>query len=110
VAKCSYTPGTFRYRMTIQTLARVADGQGGFDLSWADGSDVWASIEPLKGYERFQAMQMQAPVTHRIVMRYRSDLTARDRLTFNSRTFVIKELLNVNEEQRYLQIKALEQQ
>jgi hypothetical protein len=41
-------------------------------------------------------------------MRYRT-LTTADRLVYGSRVFIIKEVLNVNEDSRFLQIKALEQ-
>ncbi|HEX4611487.1 MAG TPA: head-tail adaptor protein [Urbifossiella sp.] len=47
-------------------------------------------------------------MTHKITMRYRT-LTTADRLVYGSRVFIIKEVLNVNEDSRFLQIKALEQ-
>lgn len=110
VVDCTYLPGTFRFRMTIQTVSQSPDGQGGFTESWVDGSDVWASLEPLKGWERMQAMQMQTPVTHKIVMRYRTDIDTSARLKYGTRIFNIKEMLNIQENNRFLQIKALEQQ
>src|SRR4051794_1805977 len=99
-----------RFRLTVQSLSQTTDGQGGFTNTWADVADVWASLEPVKGYERYQAMQTQTPVTHKIILRYRSDVTTKHRLLYGSRVFVIKELLNVGEMNRFLQIKALEQQ
>lgn len=96
-------------RVTIQTASQSSDGQGGYTETWADGDTVWASIEPMKGWERMQAQQMQTPVTHKIVMRYRA-MTTKNRLKFGTRIFIIKELLNIDEESRFLQIKAMEQQ
>jgi SPP1 family predicted phage head-tail adaptor len=106
--KCEYLPATLRHRVTIQVNTPVSDGQGGFTESWADGATVYASIEPLKGYERFQGMQMQTPVTHKIVMRYRSDVTTASRIKFGTRVFCVQEVLNPAERNRYLQIKAVE--
>ena len=97
-----------KHRVTIQGPAKVSDDQGGFTESWEDGADVWASIEPLKGYEKFQAQQMQAPVTHRIVMRYRTDVTTASRLKHRDRVFWVKEVINRSEENRFLIIKAIE--
>jgi len=98
-----------KHRVTIQTVSRASDGQGGFTETWNDVTDVWVSIEPVKGWERYQAQQLETPVTHKIMMRYRS-LSTKDRLVYGARTFIIKEVLNVNEENRFLQIKAMEKQ
>lgn len=110
MGKCCYEAASLKHRVTLQSLARVSDGQGGYSESWTDVSDVWVSIAPMKGYERFQAMQMQTPVTHKIVMRYRSDVTTAHRLLYGSRVFALKEVLNRDEDSRFLDIKALEQQ
>jgi SPP1 family predicted phage head-tail adaptor len=95
-------------QVTIQNPVRVSDGQGGFTETFPDGATAYASIEPVKGYEKFQAMQMQAPVTHKIVMRYRTDVTTASRLKYGDRTFWVKEALNVDEESRFLAIRAEE--
>lgn len=97
-----------RHKLTIQTLSKVSDDQGGFTETWQDGADLWASIEPLKGYEKFQAQQMQVPVSHRITMRYRTDVTAASRLKHDGRVFWVKEVINRNEDNRFLIIKAIE--
>jgi SPP1 family predicted phage head-tail adaptor len=97
-----------RKRVTIQNSTTLSDGQGGFTETWVDGAVVWASLEPAKGYERFQAMQMQTPITHKIVMRYRTDVTTATRLKYENRIFWIQECLNVEERKRFLQITAVE--
>ena len=97
-----------KHRIELQEETKTPDGQGGFITAWATVATVWAGIEPAKGYERYQAQQIQVPVTHKITMRYRAVTTA-NRLVYGSRVFGIKEVLNVNEESRFLQIKAIEQ-
>ncbi len=99
---------SLKHRMELQSLTRAADNQGGWTETWATVATVWAGIEPVKGWERYQAQQIQVPVTHKITMRYRAVTTAQ-RLVYGSRIFGIKEVLNVNEESRFLQIKAIEQ-
>lgn len=110
MGNCTYLPGTMKHRVTLQSISRVSDGQGGYTESWTDVADLWASIEPVKGYEKYQAMQVQTPVSHKMVIRYRSGVTTKNRILYGSRVFDIKEVLNVNEDGRFLQIKALEQQ
>ena len=99
---------TFRKQVTIQNKVSVSDGQGGFTETWPDGSTVWASIEPLKSYERFQAMQMAVPETHRITMRYTDEVTEASRIRYGDRIFWVKETNDPEERQRFLIIKALE--
>ena len=80
-----------RHRIVIQSVSQSSDGQGGFTETWADGATVAASIDALKDrpFERFQAGQTQTPATHKIVMRYRSDLTTAKRVKFGTRIFAI---------------------
>lgn len=94
--------------MTIQTKTATSDGQGGFTETWTDGPTVYASVDPLKAYQRFQAMQMQIPVTHQIMMRYRPDITNEMRLKYEDRIFFVKEIINIEERGRFLSIKAIE--
>jgi SPP1 family predicted phage head-tail adaptor len=89
-------------------MSSVSDGQGGFTDTWNDVATVFASIEPVKGYERFQAMQMQTPITHKIVMRYRDDVTTASRFTLGARIFAAQEVINQDERSRFLLIKAVE--
>lgn len=101
---------SLRHRVTVQTRSQVSDGQGGFTDSWVDGVSLWCSIEPVKGYERFQAMQMQTPVTHKLTMRYNATVTTSCRLKFGDRIFSVVEVLNQEERDRWLIVKALERQ
>lgn len=105
---CSSIVASLKKRVTIQNVSRVADGQGGYTESWSNGATVWASVEPVKSYERFQAMQLAVPVSHKIMMRYTSALDETSRLKFGTRIFNVKEVINVNEDGRFLQIKATE--
>jgi SPP1 family predicted phage head-tail adaptor len=102
------TVATFRKRLVIQNKVTTSDGQGGSIETWPDGDTIWASVTPLKGYEKFQAMQMQTPNTHKIMTRYRDDITTASRLTLDGRIFWVKEVVNVEERNRFLQIQAIE--
>lgn len=97
-----------RHRVTIQSSTQAPDGQGGFTETWADGATVWCSITTLKAYQRFQAMQMQTPETHKIVTRYRDDVTTGSRLKFGDRIFWVQEVINVEMRNRFLEIKVNE--
>ncbi len=94
--------------MILQNVAFTSDGQGGQTETWTDTATIWAKIEPLKAWERMQAMQMQSPVTHKITIRYRSDVTSKSRIKFNDRIMWVKEVINKNEANTYLELKSIE--
>ncbi|MCU1327432.1 MAG: head-tail adaptor protein [Bryobacterales bacterium] len=97
-----------RHRVTLQSLTLASDGQGGFDETWDTVADLWAEIKPMNGWERMQGMQLETPVTHKVTIRYRNDITAKDRLLFGSRVLQIKELLNRDERNFWLDLKCQE--
>lgn len=101
---------TMDKRVVIQTSSTSGDGQGGITETWADGATVWASIEPLKGYEKFQAMQLETPCTHKVMMRYRDDVTTKIRLKFGTRVFNVKEATNLFEQKTWMRLLVLEMQ
>jgi SPP1 family predicted phage head-tail adaptor len=99
---------SLRHKVTLQTKTLTTDGQGGSTATWSDVTTLWCAIEPTKGYERYQAMQMQTPITHKITTRYAASVTTACRLKFGDRIFNVVEVINTEERNRFLIIKALE--
>ena len=68
-----------RERVTIQSETRNPDAAGGALVSWSalpHAPTAWARVEPLLGHEALQAMQLKAPISYRVTMRWRDDITA----------------------------------
>jgi len=105
-----FLPAKLNRRVELQAVTQTPDGQGGFTEAWVTAATLWAAIDPVKGYERYQAHQVQTPVSHKVTIRYRSGVTTKKRFLFGSRVFEIKEVLNQNEANEFLVIRALEQQ
>jgi SPP1 family predicted phage head-tail adaptor len=105
---CGFKPPAMDKRVVIQSRASASDGQGGYTETWTDTATVWASIKPAKGFERYQAMKLETPVTHEVVMRYRAGITTKNRLVYDERIFDLKEVLNLDEANAYLKMMALE--
>lgn len=97
-----------RQRLTLQEEVRTPDNAGGYVRSWKDVATLWAEIIPVSGRERFFAGKIESPATHRILMRYRSDITPAHRLVFEKRAFNIRHVANVGEENAMLEIMAEE--
>ena len=79
--------GDLRHRMTIQEASLVSDGLGGFVTTFADVSgmsNVPFALWPLKVDEKTAFMAVEATMTHRIRMRYRSGVTQKMRGVFGT--------------------------
>lgn len=60
--------------MVIQRLYGEPADFGDNVQEWRDLFSCWAALEPLGGDERVVAQQVEATVTHRVTIRYRSDI------------------------------------
>ena len=105
-----YSPPKLNKRVAVQAASTASDGQGGSTESWATETTISAAIEPLKAWEKYQAMQFQTPVTHKVTIRYLSGLTAKKRLLYGTRVLAIKEVIDVNEQHAFMELKVIEQQ
>ena len=97
-------------RVTVQTITRTSDNQGGFTEDWTNTKQIWAKIEPIKAYEKFQTMQMATPASHRVTIRYYRNLTTANRLLYDRRIFDIKEIINLDEDNSFMRLACMENQ
>jgi phage head-tail adaptor, putative, SPP1 family len=96
------TIGSMRQRVNIQTLAAnpVQEASGLRDL-YTTIATVWASVEPVSGNTEFASKQIGEEVTHRVVIRYRSDVTAENWISWRGRRFRIRKVRDLEERRRY---------
>lgn len=87
--------GRLRERVTIQTETVTRDASGEELRTWAEVATVWASVTPGASSERFLASagQRVAEVTHTVRIRFRSGLTPKMRLVWE--TTRILEIISV---------------
>lgn len=100
--------GAYRQRLYVQQETPVADSAGGNAMSWTTINTVWASVEPISGWERLQAGKLTGSITHRIRMRYDSTLTPDMRFVLGSRVFNIRAILNAQERNHSFEVLAEE--
>ncbi|MBI3440666.1 MAG: phage head closure protein [Proteobacteria bacterium] len=84
-------------RITLQEQVRTPDGGGGFTVTWqniATVPEVYAAIVPLSGAEQLRHHQLEASVTHRITLRYRSDVTTAMRIVHDTTVYHITAVID----------------
>ncbi len=78
--------GRLRERVTIQAESVTRDASGEQLITWPEVATVWASVTPGASNERFLASagQRVAEVTHTVRVRYRSGITPKMRIIWES--------------------------
>lgn len=108
--------GRLRHRVTLEDPNRIRDSMGGWkeDGTWSEVETVFASIEPLRGSERYDAQRLNPELSHTIIMRYIALLTPRMRVKYDDpdeglRYFKIESLVDMREERRELHLMCSEE-
>ena len=95
-------PGRLRARLTLETRLDTPDGAGGSTRSWVAGPVLAADIVPVRAGEGEFGQGHAGLVTHRIIIRGRSDISSGDRLRLGGRIFDIRAVHDRDEDGRYL--------
>lgn len=95
---------TERVSITRRTEAQNAYGT----LVPADSTlaTVWALVRPMSGRERDRGQQTEARANYLVVIRYRSDLTEKDILTWRGTEMNIRFFRDRGPRARFLEIEA----
>lgn len=108
--------GAMRHKITLQQQTRVADGGGGFEVTWTDVDTVYAAIKPTNGRERFFGDKIEQNISHEVTIRFRNDIShkyrikyARTRDTVTTTTYLnINAIINEGMRERYLRLLCTE--
>jgi SPP1 family predicted phage head-tail adaptor len=106
---CDVKACDLRHTILIQAENPTTDAGGGQTDPWASPTlvaAVRACIEPLRGFEKLRAMQLEDSISHKITIRFRSGLTAKMRIVFGTRLFNIRAIIDPEERNRWLEIFA----
>ena len=101
-------PGKLRFPLELQAPDDAAGADSGLAPHWNTLATVRADIEPLSGREYFAAAQVNAEISHRIRLWYRTDVTPKCRGVWGTRTFDFVSVINVGERNIELEIMAVE--
>ena len=105
---CDIKSGSLRQTILIERATLTPDGSGGNTKAWVTHKTLRAKISPLSGKERVYASRLEANITHRLLIRYTTDILPSDRINFNGRYFNIRAILNIEEANRFIEISGEE--
>lgn len=105
---CEVTIGKLHNRITFESASDAVSSYGDITKTWSTHASAWAYIRPVNSHDVYLAGAFNNKVTHKIVVRYDSTLTAAMRIKFGSRYFTITGIKNMEEEDRYWEIDAVE--
>ncbi len=96
--------GALRHQIIIQSVIETPDASGSPVEAWSTFATVSAAYEPQNGKESVTEDQEQATLTTRFRIRYMSGVTAKMRISFDSRIFDIRSIVDVGGRQKQLHI------
>ena len=100
--------GRLNKKITIQKTTQAQSSIGEATDTWLTYAVRWASIEPLLGREYFESQQVNAEETIRFRIRYLSGVTPKMRISWDSRLFDIRSVVNVGERNKEMLLMAVE--
>lgn len=101
-------PGALNQRLVLEAPVETPDGAGGVARSYTDVATVWAAVTPMSARDATVAAAAGNTVTHRILVRARTDVTTRHRLRQATRVWRIATVREEDASGRFLRIEAEE--
>jgi len=101
-------PGKLRIPLELQQIVDVADGQGGITRSYSTLANVYGHINPVGSRRTNRGHGDEVTTTHRIIVRYRTDIAPDQRFISNNRSFDIQTVRDLDESQRFLLCECVE--
>jgi len=105
-----YAIGDMRERITIHVRTATAPAFNTASMSedYDDGTPVWAAVMTLdfanSGQNIFDSVNLQTAPSHKMVIRYRNDITAENIIRWRDNEYKILRIINPEERNQYLEM------
>jgi len=100
--------GQLRQRFTLERAVDTADDIGGAARTWTAVATVWGRLETRGVDAGFVAQRAETTVSHRIVIRWRTDVNAGMRLRLGARAFVINAVVEPDAQRGFMALQCEE--
>lgn len=88
--RLTMTIAALRRRLVIESAVETPDGAGGVHRSFVVAASVWGRVTPLRASDSVVAAAPGQTLTHRVLMRFRSNMDTTMRLRDGSRRLAIR--------------------
>lgn len=105
---CDLTAGKLRHSIIWQEKIGTPDEGGGQTYTTNDVVTVRAWVKPVSTNERFFAQRVESDITHKIFLRFRTDINPAMRINLGGRLFQVKGIMNLEEQNKWLEVSAVE--
>jgi len=92
--------GRMRKRITIYDRTDDEAGEFSCSVTRSNPRTVWARVINSSGTQQVDSRNAGTGVTHRITIRYRTDVTLRNQLLYNGKWYDIQTIQELNEDRR----------
>jgi|TARA_R110000796_G_C14477820_1_gene426338 SPP1 family predicted phage head-tail adaptor len=96
--------GKMRYRVKVENATNTRDAGGGLSQAYTVASFVYANIKPTSANSTYRQGIVLEKVTHEVTMRYMTNISTNSRVSYGSRNFNVRGIVNVDERDRFLKL------
>lgn len=75
--------GRLNRQLTLESPSPTRVAGGAFTEGWATIATVWGALEPAGAKEAFESGKLTSEYTHRVIIRHRTDVTPRCRVSMS---------------------------
>lgn len=93
--------GRLSEEITLEAPYSQSDGAGGETVTWTPIATTHARIEPAQAREQIEADRLDGFVSHRVLMRYRTDLLGGMRILYRDRILRVLVARDLDETRRF---------
>lgn len=102
--------GKLRHRVALQSKTQTPNVAGSFDKNFPTVATVWGNVEAMSPVRLLDGKQVNERVTHRIVIRHRTDaMVAWRYVTHDGVRFYIHAARDLDGRNRFLALQAEQQ-
>jgi SPP1 family predicted phage head-tail adaptor len=96
--------GKMRFRVKVERSTNTRDAGGGISQAFNPVTYIYANIKPTSANSSYRQGMVQEKITHEVTLRYMTNIDTNSRITYGTKNFNIKGIINVDERDRYLKL------
>jgi len=96
--------GKMRFRIKVENPTNTRDAGGGLAQAYTPVTFIYANIMPTSANSTYRQGMVQEKITHEVTIRYMKNIGTNSRISFGSRLFDVKGIINIDQRDRFLKL------